>query len=46
MVYNEKENTTKTTLSRRKKLAIKLGRDVSVEEIEEIIEKSLNEVSS
>jgi len=33
-------------MMRKKRLTIKLGRDVSIEEIEEIVEEFLNEATS
>jgi len=46
IIYDEKENVIKITPFRRKRLTIKLGRDVSVEEIEEAVEEFLNEATS
>ncbi len=46
IVYDEKENVIKIVPFKRKRLTIRLGRDVSVEEIEEIVEEFLNEATS
>ena len=46
IIYDEKENVIKIVPFRRKRLTIKLGREVSVEEIEEAVEEFLNEATS
>ncbi|MEM4031504.1 MAG: AbrB/MazE/SpoVT family DNA-binding domain-containing protein, partial [Ignisphaera sp.] len=46
IVYDEKENVIKITPLKRKRLTIRAGRRISVEEIEEAIEEIMFEATS
>jgi len=46
VVYDEKEGVIKLIPFKRKRLTIRLERKITVEEIEETIEKALNEVTA
>jgi len=46
VVYDEKEGVIKLIPFKRKRLTIRLERKITVEEIEETIEKALNEVTT
>jgi len=43
--YDEKENVIKLTPFRRKRLTIKLGRKITLEEMEKSVEDFINETS-
>jgi len=46
IVYDESEGVAKIIPVKRKRTTVKLGRKISVEEVEKIIEEVLNEVTS
>jgi len=46
IVYDESEGVAKIIPVKRKRTTVKLGRKISVEEMEKIIEEVLNEVTS
>ena len=46
IVYDEKEGVIKIIPLKRKRTTIKIGRKISVEEIEETIEEIMNEATS
>ena len=44
--YDEREGVVKITPVRRKRLTIRLGKSISVEEIEKAVEEALDEATS
>ncbi len=46
VIYDEKEGVIKIIPLKRKRTTIKIGRKISVEEIEEAIEEMMNEATS
>jgi len=46
IVYDESEGVAKIIPVKRKRTTVKLGRKISVEEIEKIVEEALNEATS
>lgn len=46
IVYDEQEGVAKIIPVRKRRITVRLGRDVSVEEIERIIEESLDEATA
>ncbi len=46
VIYDEKEGVIKVIPNRNKKLTVKLGRKISVEEIEKAVDESLDEATS
>ena len=46
IVYDESEGVAKIIPVKKKRTTVKLGRKISVEEVEKIIEEVLNEVTS
>lgn len=46
IVYDESEGVAKIIPVKRKRTTVKLGRKISVEEVEKIIEEVLNEATS
>lgn len=46
VVYDESEKVAKIIPVKKRRITVRLGRKISVEEIEELIEETLNEVTS
>ena len=46
VVYDESEGVAKIIPIKRKRITVRLGKKISVEEIEELIEETLNEATS
>jgi len=46
VVYDESERVAKIIPIKKRRITVRLGRKISVEEIEELIEETLNEVTS
>jgi len=46
IVYDESEGVAKIMPVKKKRITVRLGRKISVEEIEELIEEALNEATS
>jgi len=46
IVYDEQEGVAKIIPVRKRRITIKLGREVSVEEVERLVEEALDEATS